>query len=210
MPFGTKAEISEGLARWLARGTDVESVAGDFLLFAELDIERELDLTFQDDTATGTITVEGELTLPSNCLYPTRLSIDTDPPQDVQIVTPLEMNNLRDRLSGDFPQYGYRLGEKIILSPSTSTVDKAYSLDFRKVIDNLADVGQGDTTELLTRLPDALLYGALIHAAPYLKADVRVGTFEARYARIIEGIKKLEFRKRTGGMVLRQRPFRVA
>ena len=209
MPFNTKQAMIQTIADWMVR-PDKEAQVPDWIQLAENDIERELDLTFQDDVATGTIAAGGVIALPADCLWPRVVRIDTVPPHDLEIISPDELNNLRDKLTGDFPQFAYRRGDDLVVAPSDGMEGTAYTLEFHKVATRLAAVGATEATDFLIHLYDLILYGALLHGAPYLKADARIETFSGFYERGKEGVKKLEFRRRTGGMVLRMRPARVA
>jgi hypothetical protein len=209
--FATYGDLQVAVADWLAR-TDAAVVSRipDFIRLAEADLERETDCTFQDKTATGTLDASGELTLPADCLYLRRFSVDSDPPRDFTIVSPDELNNLRASYSGSIPFAAYRRGSQLVYAPTTAA-GHAWSLDYVKVVTRLSDAGgSGETTDYLSNYFDALLYGSLYHSAPFLKADARIATWGAMYERILRGIRRLEFRRRTGGMVLRARPLFVA
>src|SRR5262245_9494728 len=114
MPFGTKAEITEFIARYLKR-PDKESDVADFIALAELDIERKSETVFQGTTVTRTIATAGEIPVPAACLYVTNLSIGTFPVSQLQVITPLDAAVLAERLDGGFPQYAYRQGDTLKL-----------------------------------------------------------------------------------------------
>jgi len=58
---------------------------------------------------------------------------------------------------------------------------------------------------LLERYPDAYLYGALVHAAPYLKDDARIQVFAALYQNAIDAINAESERSKYGGSGLKMK-----
>ena len=55
------------------------------------------------------------------------------------------------------------------------------------------------TNWLLDEHPDAYLYGTLMHSAPYLQADERVGIWAGKYQQIIEQIKTSDEKAKFSG-----------
>lgn len=58
---------------------------------------------------------------------------------------------------------------------------------------------------LITYHPDAYLYGALLHSAPYLQEDPRVQTWVALYQNVIDGINQEDDRAKASGAGHRMR-----
>jgi len=63
-----------------------------------------------------------------------------------------------------------------------------------------APLSASNTTNWFTiNATDALLYGSLLEAAPFLGADARIPTWQIAFDRAIESIKREETRARTSG-----------
>jgi hypothetical protein len=202
MPFGTRTEMEAAVTTWLAR-PDLASNVPDFIRLAEAELERKLECTFQHANTSGT-TAGTTITLPTDALYLRRLSIDSTPPRDMEWVAPDQLNNLQSSYSGLPPFAGFRNGDTIVFIPGTEGHD--YSMHYVKAITKLGTVGAAVATDYLTHLFDALLYGALKHSAPFLKADARVGTWGAFFEDTLDSLRRFESRKRFAGMPLRMRP----
>ncbi|TFV71671.1 hypothetical protein E4K64_25415 [Bradyrhizobium frederickii] len=86
------------------------------------------------------------------------------------------------------PAYFTILGDEIELVP---TPDAAYTVEmvYRKNIPTLSD--SNTTNWLLTLAPDAYLYGALLEAAPYIKADERIQVWGAGFSSAIDSLNGL-------------------
>ena len=52
---------------------------------------------------------------------------------------------------------------------------------------------------LLSKHPDAYLYGTLLHSAPYLKSDERIDVWRSLYSEVIEDILLEDQRSQVGG-----------
>ena len=52
---------------------------------------------------------------------------------------------------------------------------------------------------LLTDHPDAYLYGSLMHSAPYLQADERVGLWAGKYQQVIQQITSSDEKAKFSG-----------
>jgi len=57
----------------------------------------------------------------------------------------------------------------------------------------------------LERYPDAYLYGALVHSAPYLRDDARTQVFAALYQNAIDAINAESERSKYGGSGLKMK-----
>jgi hypothetical protein len=204
MPFATKSEMEATVAAWLAR-PDLAPNVPDFIRLAEAELERKLECTFQHTALSGTLSGTGVLTLPADALYLRRLSIDSLPPRDIEWVSPDQLNNLQFSRNGDLPFAGYRSGDTIKYVP-TSDGSAAYTGEYVKAVTKLGTVGAAADTDYLTNLFDALLYGALKHSAPFLKADARVVTWGGFFEDTLDSIRRFESRKRFAGQPLRMRP----
>jgi hypothetical protein len=85
------------------------------------------------------------------------------------------------------PAYFTILGDEIELAP---TPDAAYTVEmvYRK---NIPALASSSTNWLLELAPDAYLYGALLEAAPYIKADERIQVWGAGFSSAIDSLNGL-------------------
>src|SRR4030095_2752644 len=202
MPFGARTESEQTAARWLAR-PDLEPHAPDFSRLAESDIAREVDCTFEDASQSGPLDGSGVLTLPADCLYVRKIWSEGAPAEPWVLISPEEAANLEMSFSGFATRYAYRRGTTLVYVPVSS---ETYAMEYRRAPTGLGSVGGGESPAYLLNLFDCLLYGSLVHAAPFLKADSRLPTWTALYERCLIGTRRMEWKKRTGGPTLVARP----
>ena len=77
--------------------------------------------------------------------------------------------------------------------PSTNTSVNTTNVNFGYTGNNNGN----QTNWLLTNYPDAYLYGALLHSAPYLQEDSRIQTWAALYQKAISDINSESERSKT-------------
>jgi len=87
------------------------------------------------------------------------------------------------------------------------TTDIDIEMVYYSKIPALTDVNT--TNWLLTKAPDVYLYGALVHAAPFLLDDQRTSTFAAFYGSRIEGLNGESDKSTHSGSPLISRTRRV-
>src|SRR4030095_191334 len=179
MPFGARTESEQTAARWLAR-PDLEPHAPDFIRLAESDIQREVDCTFEDASLSAPLDGTGVLTLPADCLYVRKIWSEGAPAEPWVLISHEEAATLEMSFSGFATRYAYRRGTTLVYVPVSS---ETYAMEYRRAPTGLGSVGGGATTDYLLHLFDCLLYGSLVHAAPFLKTDSRLPTWKALYER---------------------------
>jgi hypothetical protein len=85
------------------------------------------------------------------------------------------------------PIYYTIIGQQLRVFPTASGTPIGYDLWYYA---QLAPINALNTTNwVLTTYPDVYLYGALVHTAPYLKADDRLQIWEAAYQKILADIE---------------------
>ncbi len=184
MALGTYTELQASIADFLNR-SDLTSVIPDFITMAEADLNRSLrvaDMTMRTRAPINSQYVK----LPPDFLGMRNIDLLTDP------VTPMSYKNLQNldiHRAGDStgkPLYYSIMKDNLEFAPVPDgeyTVEIVY---YRKIPALSAD---NATNWLLADHPDAYLYGSLMHSAPYLQADDRVGLWAGKYQQIIEQIK---------------------
>jgi hypothetical protein len=169
--YGTlKTAIADTLNR-----QDLTSVIPSFVSLAHAQLNRKIRSHRQITRASLTINTQFEA-LPADWLETIRITMDANP---IRVLTQISMDDLtRYRTatdnSTDAPVYFAHNGTDIELFPTPSTSYTGEITYFARIPALAAD---GDTNWLLTNHPDAYLYGALVHSAPYLKDDARLAVW---------------------------------
>lgn len=74
-----------------------------------------------------------------------------------------------------------------LIPPPSATAPDALDLWYYAKV---PEINATSTTNwVLSKYPDLYLYGALVHSAPYLKADERIAIWDSAYQRIIQDIE---------------------
>lgn len=94
------------------------------------------------------------------------------------------------------------IGNEIQISPAPTGV-VTVELDYYQSIPALSN--SNATNWMLTRNPNAYLYGALLHSAPYLREDDRLQAWGTLYQDIISDILLADQRASYGGSPLKAR-----
>jgi len=103
-----------------------------------------------------------------------------------KIVSRAEMLDLRERYDGatDRPLTFSAVGGKLELAPAPDTSYTMEHLYFSRI----PALHEGSPTNwMLDYHPDAYLYGALLHSAPYLVEDQRIAVWSTLYEAVICG-----------------------
>ena len=199
MALSTYSEIQTTIANYLSRD-DLTSAIPDFIQLAEIRLRRDLRLR-QMLTQTSTTATSGGATisLPSDFLQARDVYVDSDPDFPVTFATPsIFIRNGRTNESG-VPAFYTILGSTIQFAPIP---DSNYDI---KILYYAAPafLSTSNTTNLwLTTCPDALLYGSLGEAEPYLMNDPRLQTWGALYDRAIAALTRSDEEGQYSGVPL--------
>jgi hypothetical protein len=171
MALSTYAQLQESITGWLWDRSDLSGRIPDFIAMFEADANHELRVRQMEETATITLT-DGAGTLPTDYLAYRRVYANSSPVKQLQAVEPgWAIDKYTDTSASD-PFYFYISGTQIFTKPvCSSTLDLLY---YQK-IPALATNTSGNW--LLSAAPGAYLYGALMHAAPFLDDDTRIQTW---------------------------------
>lgn len=168
-------ELKSTIADFLNR-SDLTSVIPTFIDFAEAEFNRNLRVRQMVLRAEAQIDARFSA-VPADFIEAKDLVIvTTNPVQPLEFITQQEMAQERNTTytAASTPKYFSVVGGQFEFVP---TPDQQYSLEmsyFAK-IDALSD--DADTNWLLTDYPDIYLYTSLMHSAPYLKDDERIGVW---------------------------------
>ncbi len=199
MALSTYSELQTTIANYLSRD-DLTSAIPDFIQLAEIRLRRDLRLrqmlTQASITATGGVST---ISLPSDFLQARDVYVDSDPDFPVTFATPsIFIRNGRTNQSG-VPAFYTILGSTIQFAPIP---DSNYDI---KILYYAAPafLSSSTTTNLwITTCPDALLYGSLGEAEPYLMNDPRLQTWGALYDRAIAALTRSDEESQYSGVPL--------
>lgn len=204
MAIATYSDLKSSVADWLNRD-DLTAVIPDFITMAEARFNRTLRTNSMITKASATASAE-TLALPADWLQTLTIQSSTvaDPP--LVYVTPQEY--YEDALlapTGDPKAYTI-IGTDIYLQPAPASSYPVAHV-YYQAIPALSDINT--TNWLLTKAPDAYLYGALMQAEPYLKNDERVSLWATGLQNAIDALMLEDERTRrpTGALVQRKRSF---
>jgi hypothetical protein len=199
MAITTYSELKTAIANWLNRD-DLTSVIPDFIALTEADIQRKVRHWRMEERSTATLDAR-YTQLPDGFLEAVRFHLDVDE-RPIELLTPLALQQRRQGNSdaGGKPQFYAIIAGQIEVWP---TPDGSYTGELYYYARTATLTDSNTTNWVLTHFPDAYLYGALVHAAPYLVDDQRIGTWAALYQSAIDGINANNEKAKFGGSGLR-------
>lgn len=189
MPLSTYDELKDAVAR-TANRTDAAFIAAvpDFIALAEAEMRREiraraetqtLDLSIDDDSYPlpcgfdGIVSLNGRGAVMRGWDY---VSIDT-------MDRTFNPNGNSYSLSADYLYFSRAPGD--------------VRLRYRALFNALGP--RVRCNWILSKHPDAYLYGALKHSAPYLEDDQRIGMWEGLFSSAIQEINRQAINQQNGG-----------
>lgn len=204
MSIGTYDELKTAIADFLNR-EDLTSAIPTFISLAESRISRELRHWRMEKRSLAQLEAQYSA-IPTDFLQPIRLQITDAPTGEVAPISGAQMLQLRgnrnDRV-GRPTNYALTAGG-LELYPTPDVTYNA-SLVYHARVPALSTLNT--TNWLLVEAPDVYLYGALVHAAPYLKDDARLQVWEGLSAQGIANLNTSsgEAKYGGGGLVMRTR-----
>lgn len=200
MALSTYSELQTSIANFLNR-SDLTSQIPDFITMAEARFNRELRHWQMETRSTATFDARYE-ELPADWLETIRISVKGyEPLELVSHDYMLEMREATNDTGGTPSFYALSAGQ-IELFP---TPDDSYdgSMIYFAEIPALSDANTSNW--LLENAPDAYLYGALIHSAPYLQEDARVQTWGTLHKSALDSLNYASKTARHSGSGLKVR-----
>lgn len=199
MSFTSYSDLQTSIAGYLAR-TDLTTQIPDFIRLAETRLRRDLRIRqMLKSVTTATVAADSTVELPSDFLEVRDFVVVGNPIQPLSYFSPSAFNrNTRTWQIGKPNSYTV-LANDFQLSPipdSVYTVQLFYfaAPEFLSV-SNTSNV-------FLANTPDALLYGALLEAAPYLMDDARINTWGTMFDRAMASITRSDEQGQYSGVPL--------
>tara|TARA_R110000824_G_scaffold6922_3_gene31719 strand:+ start:3537 stop:4151 length:615 start_codon:yes stop_codon:yes gene_type:complete len=182
MALSNYTELQASVGDFLNR-SDLSTVIPDFITMAEAELNRTLRVREMSVRTQAPIDSQ-YVKLPADFLGMRNIDLLTDP------VTPLTYKNLQNL---DIHRASDATGKPIYYSIMQNNIEFAPSPDGDYTIEivyykKIPALSTFSTNWLLTDHPDAYLYGTLMHSAPYLQADERIGVWAGKYQQVIQQI----------------------
>ena len=199
MSITTYSELKTAVANWLNRD-DLTSVIPDFIALTEADMDRKIRHWRMEERSTADIDAR-YTQLPSGFMEAVRFHLDFDE-RPIDLVTPVFMQKQRQSNSDTSgrPLYYSIIAGQIEVWP---TPDSAYTGELYYYARTTPLDDSNTTNWILDYFPDAYLYGALVHSAPYLVEDQRTQVWASLYQNAIDGINANNEKAKFGGSGLR-------
>jgi hypothetical protein len=185
MAYTNYTDLQASVAGYLGR-SDLASQIPDFILFAEIRLSRELRTRSMLKSATAT-TVAGDprISLPSDFLEIRDLFVQGNPRMPLTYLSPSAFTRDARADESGLPVFYTVLTSEFQFGPKPDT---DYSLEILYYAKPTVLSSTTPSNVFLANYPDALLYGALIEAEPYLINDARSNTWATLYDRAIKNI----------------------
>ena len=195
MAIGTYSELQSSIASFLARD-DLTTQIPDFISLAEARMSRELEARSQEKRATASITSgDSFVSLPTDLRSVRLVKLNINPIEVLEYYTPIKLDE-KYSSAGGRPRAYTVIGGEIKFAP-VPDADYTAEIVYSEGTPALSDTNTTNT--ILTRHPDAYLYGSLAAASVYLLDDQKTSLYEQLFSRAIEEIKREEQRGKHAG-----------
>lgn len=203
MAITTYAELKTAIADFLNRD-DLTSVVDSFIDLAEANMQRNIRHWRMEGRSTATLDTQYSA-LPADFLEAIRFHITSGTTNPLELVSQGELMKRKENslnTSGKPRFYAMTAGElEVFPAPDGEYTGELY---YYKRITPLSD--SNTSNWLLTYHPDAYLYGALIHTAPYIQDDERIQLWGSLYRAAVDGINAESEKAKFSGTGLRIKP----
>jgi hypothetical protein len=185
MGYTNYTDLQASVAGYLGRN-DLSAVIPDFISFAETRLARDLRTRLMLKTATApTVAADARVALPTDFLEIRDLFVQGNPRMPVTYLSPSAFTRDARADESGLPVFYTVLAQEFQFAPQP---DAVYTLEILYYAKPAVLSGANASNVFLANYPDALLYGALLEAEPYLINDVRSQTWATLYDRAIRNI----------------------
>jgi len=180
MSITTYSELKTSLGNWLNRD-DLTAVIPDFIALAEASIARDLRHWKQEKRVITSVDERYE-NLPNDWLEIKLIALSSG--KIIQAISSSDMSYRRAQSdAAGVPTFVRVTADQLEFYPTPSEATSV-SMQYYARIPALDDANP--TNWLLSDAPDVLLYGSLVHSAPYLADDPRIQIWAALYQSAID------------------------
>ena len=202
MAFTNYSALKTTVANYLGR-TDLTTQIPDFITLAETRLARELRTRQMLKSATSSMTSgDARVALPTDFLEVRDLYIQGNPRMPVTYLAPSAFTRDARADESGLPVYYTVLASEFLFAPIPDGTRTLEILYYAKP----AVLSDSNTSNVfLANYPDALLYGALLEAEPYLINDARVQLWVSLYDRAINSISSADEGSEYSGVPLQMK-----
>jgi len=202
MAFTNYSALKTTVANYLGR-TDLTTQIPDFITLAETRLARELRTRQMLKSATSSMTSgDARVALPTDFLQVRDLYIQGNPRMPVTYLAPSAFTRDARADESGLPVYYTVLASEFLFAPIPDGSRTLEILYYAKP----AVLSDSNTSNVfLANYPDALLYGALAEAEPYLIKDARVQLWISLYDRAINSISEADEGSEYSGVPLQMK-----
>lgn len=179
--FGTAPSYSglvSGIQSWMSSRSDIatgstgEQLIDDWIRLTEADFNRLLRVREMESSTTSTPDSNGQFSLPSDFLELRKLVSTNTPRRDLKLINPSMNEELYGYRESDVPDMFSIEGSTVYIFPvSTTNVEVHYYA-------TISALGWSNTSNwLLTKQPQAYLFGALKHGSIWAQDPEVIGTY---------------------------------
>lgn len=192
------------IADWIERD-DLLTKIPHWIRLIEAELSRDLGLREQDKVKEGVLDVNDDfIELPGDYLWGKHLRLDTDPVRTFNYLSTDKWIDVRENKQGNpHPSAVTVHGNRLYLAPTPNSADP-YTLWYKGRLTPLSR--ENESNRVLTDAPDALLYGALKHGAPYMADDARLPVWIKFADESKASLMMMDWRAKTSGGALQVRP----
>ena len=200
MALSTYSDLKTTIANYLGR-SDLTAQIPDFIRLAEDRLRRELRIRQMLKVVTSNTTGgDATVSLPADFLQIRDLHIDGNPVYSLEYMSPsIFYRNARTAESGVPVNYTV-LASEFIFAPQP---DAAYTLKMLYYAKPTYLSDSNTSNVFLANCADALLYGSLAEAEPYLMNDARIPVWASLYDRAVANISAADEGAEYAGVPLR-------
>ena len=195
MSISTYSELKTAIANFLARD-DLTDQIPNFIQLAEARMSRELETRSQETRSTAALTSGDEyIALPTDMREVRQVKLTTDPVTVLTYYSPVALDQAYPSAGTGKPLGFSIIGGEMKMRPIP---DSGYTAEIVYIGGLVALSDSNATNNVLSRSPDAYLYGALAEAYAYLLDETRAGQYMSRFTTALEEIKVDEQRSHYG------------
>ena len=185
MAFTNYSDLQTTIANYLGR-TDLTTQIPDFITLAETRLARELKTRKMLKSATAPMTSgDGKVALPTDFIEVRDLYIHGNPRMPVTYLAPSAFTRDARADESGLPVFYTVLAQEFLFAPIP---DFAYTLEILYYAKPTILSSTNTSNVFLANYPDALLYGAVVEAEPYLINYARVQLWISLYDRAVNAI----------------------
>lgn len=202
MSYTNYSDLQASIAGYLGR-SDLTTEIPDFIRFAELRLGRELRTRLMLNSATApTIANDAKVALPTDFLEIRDLFIQGNPRRPLSYMSPSAFSREAKADVIGLPVFYTLLASEFQFAPVPDAIYTLEVLYYAKpTFLSTANV----SNVFLANYPDALLYGSLIEAEPYLINDARSQLWSTLYDRAIKNITEANESSEFSGIPLQMK-----